>query len=309
MRSLPHLTSTITLSLGLAFTLAPAAHLAAGTPTVVEIAQADWDQPTMSLVQALDEASAEARQARRAPLNITNEGPTKSSFVIGAANTAGRFGSYFTTDLFIVNPHPTGSARVNIFVLRHNTDNVATAPPARSVAVPAKGFYVAKDIMGQLGVSGGAVIMVSLDSAQSSGTSTSVHSFGYTSTPGPSGGRYGVNIHGVGVYFSDDLFDGWTVGANVNDQSRTNLGVFNYSTTSTLTVKADAFTSPTGAKVGTLGFTVPRASFVQVSLSDFVPAIQDGLVKFYDGSTEYVGYMVVNDNITNDANFQLAASW
>jgi len=48
---------------------------------------------------------------------------------------------------------------------------------------------------------------------------------------------------------------------------------------------------------------------VQVPLSDTVPAIEDGLLFFRDGNTQYIGYMVVNDNLTNDANFQLAASW
>jgi len=298
MRALPILTTTLLL------TLAPA--LRAEPPAPVDVAPSDWEEPTMSLSDALEKETPVP--GRKSPLNITNEGPTKRSFIIGAANTAGKFGSFFTTDLYIVNPHPTGSARVNVYILKPNTDNITNTPPAKSLSIPAKGWYIAKNVMGQLGVGGGAAVLVALDAAQSTGTSTSIHSFAYTSTPGPSGGRYGVNIHGVGIYFSDDLFDGWTVGASVNAQSRTNLGVLNYSTTNALTAKADVF-SPTAGKLGTLTFNVPRASFVQVSLGDSVPFLEDGLVKFYDGTTEYVGYMVVNDNVTNDANFQLAASW
>ena len=298
MRPFPILAATLVLA------AAPA--LRAEPPVLIEVGPSDWEEPTMSVTQALE--ADPPSFAAKSPLNITNEGPTKSSFILGAANTAGKFNSYFTTDLFIVNPHPLGTAKVNLYALRANTDNVSNAPPAKGLTIPAFGWVVVKDVLSQLGVTGGAAVLVSVDAAQSTGTSTTVHSFAYTSTPGPAGGRYGVNIHGVGVWFSDTLYDGWAVGAAVNAQSRTNVGVLNYSTDAPLTTYVDV-TSPSAGKVKTLTLNVPRLSFTQVSLGDSVSALEDGLLRFHDGTTKYVGYMVVNDNLTNDANFQLAASW
>jgi hypothetical protein len=271
----------------------------------VQITADKWEPPTVTLEEAV--AGLPAPSHGRTPLNIEEEHPTRTSIVLGAANTPGRFGAYYTTDVYFVNPNPTGQARLNVYVLRHATDNIANTAPARSFSLPARGWFVSKDIMGQMNVTGGATILVALDAAHSTGDSISFSTFAFTSTPGPDGGRYGVNIHAVGATFMDTVLDGWAIGVSVNEKSRTNLGVFNPSTTSSLTVSARVYTN-TGQQVATIPITVPRCSFSQVAVGDYASSVEDGLAWFAEGDGPYMAYMVVNDNITNDANFQLATA-
>src|SRR5438309_667139 len=85
------------------------------------------DPPTMTVEQA---ASQIGRPGARAPQNVSGEGASDGAFLLGAANTGGLFGSFFTTDVFLMNPTPTSIVKLNIFALRPNVNNQATAPPS-----------------------------------------------------------------------------------------------------------------------------------------------------------------------------------
>ncbi len=248
-------------------------------------------------------------QAARTPLNITSEGPSEAALVLGVANSAGRYNSYFTTDLFLVNPHPDGMLKINVFALLPDRDNVANVPPNGSLTLPARSWAILKNVLGQMGVSGtGAALLLGVDSSLSTGAVKTVSAWAYTSTPAPAGGRYGVNIHGIGNTYLDSLFDGWCVGVNVGNASRTNIGVFNASSTRTLSVSARVY-SFSGTLLATIPFAVPPVSFSQVAVDSYAAAVNDGVVWFDGASGPYAAYMVVNDNFTNDANFQLATGW
>ncbi len=78
--------------------------------------------------------------------------------------------------------------------------------------------------------------------------------------------------------------------------------------TQALTVSARVY-SASGTLLATIPFSVPRASFLQVAVAGWVPSVADGIVGFEGASGSYAAYMVVNDNVSNDANFQLATGW
>jgi hypothetical protein len=244
----------------------------------------------------------------RTPLNISSERPSTAAVVLGAANTAGLYGSFFTTDLYLLNPTYGETARINIFAMAPGVDNLATAPASGSITLGSRSFTVLKNVMAQLGATGGAALLLGIDSANSTSLARFT-AWAYTSTPGPNGGRYGVNIQAIGTSYQDSLFDGWCVGANVGSGSRTNIGVFNYSTTGSLSVTAYVYNSGGGSPVASIPVTVPRASFVQLPLGSYVSSLTDGVVWFRYATGSYSSYMVVNDNVTNDANFQISTGW
>lgn len=260
---------------------------------------------TMTVERVLGEREASAR----APLNISSERPSSTAIVLGGANTSGLFGSFFTTDLFIINPHPGTTLKINIFLLPPNTNNIATAPPAGSITLGSLQWAILRNIGTQLGATGGFAILLGVDSSLSSGISMTMSAWGYTSTPGPIGGRYGVNVHGIGTVYQDSLFDGWCVGAEVSSASRTNIGVFNPSSTATLTVAASVYEPQSGQLLQSIPLSVPPASFTQIALSSYVSTLLNGIIWFKNASGSYASYMVVNDNVTNDANFQLSGGW
>ena len=247
-------------------------------------------------------------ESSRTAYNITDEGPSSAVLIMGAANSPGAFGSYFTTDLYAVNPHATGqpTITVTVFAVLNGVDYSVNNPPSGSFKLQPRQCAILKNIGQMLGVSGGFTLLM--------GASTSSFSaWSYTSTPGQVGGRYGVNIHGVGGNYQDWLYDGWNVGAEVSGAARTNFAIFNLNSTS-LTINVSVYSSAGGSPVATIPVVVPPYGCVQKSLATYVPSLSDGTLWFVYGSgggssADYVSYMVVNDNVTNDANFQLSTGW
>ena len=270
--------------------------------THVEVAR--LDPPTMTVAEA---AAGLGRAMGRTPQNILTEGASDAAFLPGAANTSGLFNSFFTTDLFLVNPLPNTIVRLNIFALRPNVNNSANPPPSASVSLGPRSFTTVKNVMGQLGATGGSVLLIGIDAANSQGSPLRFSAWAYTSTAGPSGGRYGVNIQAVGRLNQNAVVNGWNVGVNQGTATRTNFGVFNPSQ-STFSVTASIF-NPGGTLVAQVPIQVPPVSFQQYALSSYASSVTDGVIVFSAASGDFGSYVVVNDNLTNDANFQLSSAW
>src|SRR5690242_3729912 len=115
----------------LAFLLALSGAAAAVQPPpgVVRAAFDGFEPATMTA----SEAASQILRVGRDPLNIQSEGAAGGAFLLGAANTGGLFGSFFTTDLFLMNPTPSSIVKLNVFALKANTNNQATTPPSGSV--------------------------------------------------------------------------------------------------------------------------------------------------------------------------------
>jgi hypothetical protein len=279
--------------------------LSVGPGSLQHLEIASLEPPTMEP----DEILRERQSFERQPLNITSERPSTSAILLGGANSAGKFGSFFTTDVFVMNPHPSTTLKINIYLLAQDKDNIANPPPGGSFTLNSLQWTILRNVGAQLGASGGFAILLGVDSVFSSGISRTMSAWAYTSTAGPTGGKYGVNIHGIGNVYQDSLFDGWCVGAEVSSTARTNIGVFNQSSSSTLTVTAKVYGPQGGLPLMSIPLSVPPASFKQVALSSYLSSLIDGVIWFDAASGSYASYMVVNDNVTNDANFQLSTGW
>jgi hypothetical protein len=130
--------------------------------------------------------------------------------------------------------------------------------------------------------------------------------------PGTASGRPATDIPVRGtlpalafVPLSSDA-DGTCVGAEISDARRTNVGVVNESASElNVTVRA---VDTAGMTAGEKLFTLPPWGFTQLPLSNFVSGpLAGGAVLFLSGSGLYIGYMVVNDNSSNDAFFEIAS--
>jgi hypothetical protein len=256
--------------------------------------------------EILDELEARRRREIR-PMNITREGPSEFGYVPAVGNTPGAFGSYFTSDAFFVNPHSDGYVTVDIYYLPNGQDNVAVNPLSGRFRFEANTGYFQSDIVGQIfhaaGV--GALFFATVPTASTTINPT-ISAWAYTSTPGPTGGRYGSNVHGIGEVWSDSLFDGWCVGARSDSTARTNAGILNRGTTP-LTVSVE-ITSPAGTYTQTV--TVPPAGVVQAPIT--APFQYSSALVFFDSltsNTGWVSYIAVADNITNDFNLQYSTGW
>ncbi len=87
----------------------------------------------------------------------------------------------------------------------------------------------------------------------------------------------------------------YNIGINVNAQERTNIGVFNFRSTASLTVKAEVFDG-SGALVETFQFNLGPRAWEQKALT--VP-VTNGTVKWTLADAGYV-YAVTVDNKSND---------
>jgi len=257
---------------------------------------------SLALLAALPAASAPPGRPDRPALTTTGLSPSASVFVLGTANNPGLFDSYFTTDVFLVNPN--GDGKVAVVVQAIST--VGAVDGQFTVELPPGGFEVVKNVLGRMGVRGAHVLAIFVDAAASTADTPSFNAWGYTSTPSKCGpGDYGVTVPVVTLTSLDAETDGACVGAEISTGKRTNVGVVNNSAAPlSVTVRA---VDPAKGAVGELPFDVPPWGFTQISLSNFVSGtLENGALLFRNGTGRYVGYMVVNDNLSNDALFQVA---
>ena len=267
-----------------------------------------YESSPRSYLQALEQAG-KARTAGIHPANIIDESPFDSGVLVALANVQRAFGAFYTSDVFFVNPHSSGTAVVDIFFLPNGQDNVATAPIARRFQLGAQSgltyFDILQSVFGVAGTTG--AVFYSVDQTASTGASSTISAWAYTSTPAPTGGRFGSSVQGVGKPWSDSLFDGYCLGARGDSVARTNIGFYNKGT-DPLTVRVEIYTSTGQSTTQTV--TVPRAGFVQVSLSTPFQ-YSNALVIFRSQTTNagWFSYIAVADNITNDFNFQYSSGY
>ncbi len=285
----------------------PSAQLRAEAQAPLRLIRVESLEPaTMTAVEA---AALLRGPGTPALAGVPGDIPAEAAFLMGAAHAPGSFGSNFVSDLYIVNPMATGSLTINIFALRQNVDNVLNPPSGGSVTIPSRASVVLPDIVGQLGESGGFTLLFGVDKGASTALTYNFTAWAYTWTTSAIGGKFGANLASVNTAYLDFFWEGWCVGATTVNGNRTQVGVFNPNT-SRIRVDAEV-TSVTGAG-GTVAFDVPPLSFIQANIAGLA-GIDMGIVHLHwvsgpAGGT-YAAYMVVNDNVTSDGNFQLATRW
>ena len=255
------------------------------------------------VVSSLAAASApEVAPRVQGPLAVTGEGLATSALIPGVANNPGQFFSYFTTDVTLMNPARLGRLALVLEAL----SGEGKIAGSKTLELAPGGFTTLRNVLFQMGVFGGHVLLVRVDPARSTADAASFAAWAATKTANPIGpGEYGVTLPVLAVVPLSAEVDGVTAGVEITAARRTNVGVINQSAdTLTVTVRA---VDASGATAGEKLFTLPGWGFAQLPLSNFVAGrLEEGAVLFVNGSGRYVGYVVVNDNSSNDAFFEVA---
>ncbi len=224
-------------------------------------------------------------------------------YVPAAAHAPGRFGSFWTTDLWI---YQQGASVVHLWFNRTGNDN----SDVESVVVPLDAPVVhIQDVVATLfGTEGlgsihyladGPVVVVSR-----------------TWTPAPGGGSYGQTIPGIPLAQASLAGTGQAGALRmlVDQRSgfRANLGLVNVSPVP-VTVTVEIFTSDGAPAPGSSSFTVDLAPFDMKQVGDVLSGLEPGqreglIVRAGVTSAEgaILAYLSTVDNTTNDASYQEA---
>jgi hypothetical protein len=220
-----------------------------------------------------------------------------------AAHAPGRFGSFWTTDVWI---YQQGASTVHLWFNPSGQDNTAVESLVVTLADPVTHL---PDVVSTLfGTDGVGSIHYLADGP------VTVTSRTWTTEPG--GGSYGQTI--VGVPVSQSSVDGTgQAGAlrMVVDQSvdfRANLGLVNISGVGA-TVSVEIFTADGEDAPGNSSFTVDLAPFAMTQLNDVLARLGDGerrglIIRAAVVSQQgaILAYLSEVDNRTNDASYQEA---
>ena len=220
-----------------------------------------------------------------------------------AAHTPGRFGSFWTTDVWI---YQQGASTVHLWFNPSGQDNTAVESVVVTLTDPVTHF---PDVVSSLFGTDGVGSIHYLADGPLTVTSR-------TWTTAPVGGSYGQTI--VGVPVAESSVDGTgQAGAlrMVVDQSvhfRSNVGLVNISGVP-VTVSVEIFTADGQAASGDSSFTVDLAPFAMTQLNDVLarlaPGDRRGLIiraAVVSQRGAILAYLSEVDNQTNDASYQEA---
>jgi hypothetical protein len=220
-----------------------------------------------------------------------------------AAHAPGRFGSFWTTDLWI---YQQGASTVHLWFNRAGADN----SDVESVVVTVDGpVTVFRDVVSTLFGTDGVGSIHYLADGPVTVTSR-------TWTTAPEGGSYGQTIVGVPVSQSSAAGTGQAGALRMivdqSAQSRANLGLVNVSGVAT-TVSVEIFTADGQAAPGNSSFTVDLAPFGMTQLNDVLarlgPGDRRGLIirtAVVSQQGAILAYLSEVDNLTNDPSYQEA---
>lgn len=209
-----------------------------------------------------------------------------------AANLSGKLGTYWRTDLSIVNPYQYRSIDVSVMLMKDGVDG--TYGPSRTFMLAAGQQIVLDDVVGkQFGFQGKGALVVWSDTGAYFTVAARTYT-GSTSTYGQAINGQSIVNRGNGQAF---------VGGVRNDaRFRTNIGVVNASSMS-IAVRAEVFDA-VGHVVGSTVLNILPWSSSQVSVDPFLGSLSAGYVRFYcltvgDG-IQWVAYASVADNVSGD---------
>jgi hypothetical protein len=217
-------------------------------------------------------------------------------FIIpGVAHVPGAQGTFWSTDISIVNPYLWQSITVRVEFLEINRDNT-NRPSATYILGPGQARAVSDIVWTAFGVEASGSLIVSTDDGASFTTCART----YTGTAA----TYGQTENGQKmVHGGGDT--AYVAGINQSTRFRTNVGAVNASD-DPITVRARVY-SDDGTIQGTKSFALQPWSHAQVSVASFAPNFGTGYVKWDCPSSgwgiQWVAYASVVDNTTGDAVF------
>jgi hypothetical protein len=235
------------------------------------------------------------------PLRLLAGPGTSNNFVLPVASAAGQFGTYFRTDVSLVNPYPWKPVTVRLQFLQTNTTN--SSPQVRDVTLAAGSSSLLPDVLqGTFGLTGtsGAII------ASTVGTDSAFFLASARTYTGSAGGSYGLSSEGISD-FNGPGTDALLSGIRNGGGFRTNTVVV--STTPTpLSFRLDAWSS-NGTLVGSIPVSLPPYGHTQISVSGFAAAFDSGYLTWTclttSGNVAWAAYATPIDNTSGDSSFIL----
>ena len=229
-------------------------------------------------------------------------GPGLSNYyVLPATSAAGQMGTYFRTDVYLVNPYPWKNVTVRMWFLKTGQDNSTAS--SRDILIPAGGSVTLPDVvLNTFGTTGGGAVL--LDSSDTSGSAFFVASARtYTAS---AGGTYGLFADGIN-YLNGAGTESLISGIRNGSGFRTNTIVV--STVSIpLSFRVDAYNF-TGSPMGSRTATVPSFGHLQMGLGDFASPFDTGYVIWTclttSGTVGWAAYATAIDNASGDSSFLL----
>ncbi|HSO21876.1 MAG TPA: hypothetical protein VLT81_03155 [Chondromyces sp.] len=222
-------------------------------------------------------------------------------YVPAVAHVDGRFGSFWTSDLWIYHQ---GATVIHLWLNPPGQDNT----DGESVVVPLDQpvVFIPDVVQSLFGTTGSGSLHYVADGP------VTVNS--RTWTPGSEGGSYGLTLPGepVGAASFAGSGQAGTLRVLVNQRpgSRANFGVVNVSPVP-VTVVVEIFTADGEPAPGDSSFSLALEPFAMTQVNDVLkrltPGVRDGLI-IRAGVTSSEGailsYLTDVDNVTNDASYQ-----
>jgi Carboxypeptidase regulatory-like domain len=252
------------------------------------------DAPSFAAAPALPLATGQVLGGVDFALASSSSSTITELFVVAAANSAGANGTYFRTDLTVLNLSSAAPAQLALTWLPSGGgDNSGQQPVAREV--PAGAQVVFPDAVANLfGAGGGGAIRI----LSSEPLAVSTRTF----TPAASGGTFGLGIPGAGR--SRTIQSGRLTGITVDTISRTNVGFLNPSATP-LTIALTLFDAA-GATIATGSVTLEAFGQFQASTIasylDLSGPVQNASLRM-TAPLPFFAYATVIDQVTGDASF------
>lgn len=216
-----------------------------------------------------------------------------SGFIPAAANASGRFGAHYKTRVVIFN---TTLRDYSIAARLYGTNGFVSR---KDIPIDSGEFLTWDNFLGEVFdyKGGGAVWLIAPEEDDEFYMTAEV----YTDSPN---GRFSTAVvNGAIPLFSIGTEPNFNVGITVNQNRRTNIGVWNLGN-KTSKVKAKVFDSY-GMLLQTIGFDLPETAWQQKSIS--VP-VENGRVQWeINGESEvHYFYAVEVDNQSNDGTLSYA---
>ncbi len=260
---------------------------------------------------AVGEAHAGRDGSARIPLTFGLDSSWSENRILGAAHAPGRYGSYYRTDLYVMAPCAGASGNVvfQIWSLPNGATNNASQM-SRVYTIPAGGFGIIPDVVGQFGQTGGSTLDLEVVSSASTVTSScrELSSWAKTSTLAENGGEYSTGLLST---FGNTICSsryGAITGVEQNDTKRTNVILMTpYSSTGV--ARLYVF-DERGQFAGQKDVTISPYSATQVSLTEFAIAAPGGSLRVAVSPLSPTSYFyfeaaaVTVDNRTNDGFFR-----
>ena len=232
--------------------------------------------------------------------SIAATGGHVEGYVPAVAHVEGRFGSFWTSDLWIYHQ---GATVVHLWLNPPGQDNT----DGESVVVPLDQpvVFIPDVVQSLFGTTGSGSLHYVADGP--------VTVMSRTWTPGAEGGSYGLTLPGEPVSAASFAGSGQagTLRVLVKQRtgSRANFGVVNVSPV-TVTVVVEIFTADGEPAPGDSSFTLALEPFAMTQVNDILkrltPGVRDGLI-IRAGVTSIEGavmsYVTDVDNNTNDASY------